>query len=427
MSSNSCLSSSQLTCSLIAPDQSRTTNLSVQSWSRPRPKKVMTCFCNLQTTLPVFSDLCFGRDNDKKMVIFFRKQTFSLLRSSKEDSSTVASSNNWFFLVFWEERCNASSWPAAGSSVQSSVVAASTCWVKKRCAHGLCKNDLQNDPHLKGRDFFAIFGRGKGNNWPWPPKSPENGRTHDQKGRRPRSDATETCSGASSFAQCLCLHWSWCCCTHDLIWMLTGSMTFWLIQHFGNKWKTFSLFWSSQCFQLDISWANIAHGKICANFMCWADSFIIDWLVSAGGGLLTPVETWSVSTDTVDFVIRVDKKLWVDSGLFKNCNCILSLAHKAQFLVAKVLTTLIGLPCQMMLQIVPSCWLNGDRFASWNWVAKRLAHESDFSPSLTSFGTSLKCCCIPALNFCCVFPVHNFPVSLNLTLWTAVEFLRILF
>jgi len=31
-----------------------------------------------------------------------------------------------------------------------------------------------------------------------------------------------------------------------------------------------------------------------------------------------PMETWSVSTGTVDFVIGVDKKLWVGSGLFKN-------------------------------------------------------------------------------------------------------------
>jgi len=30
------------------------------------------------------------------------------------------------------------------------------------------------------------------------------------------------------------------------------------------------------------------------------------------------METWSVSTGTVDFVVGVDKKLWVGSGLFKN-------------------------------------------------------------------------------------------------------------
>jgi len=34
------------------------------------------------------------------------------------------------------------------------------------------------------------------------------------------------------------------------------------------------------------------------------------------------VETGSVSTCTTDFVVRVDKKLWVGSGLFKNCNSL---------------------------------------------------------------------------------------------------------
>jgi len=64
---------------------------------------------------------------------------------------------------------------------------------------------------------------------------------------------------------------------------------------------------------------------------------------------------------------------------------ILSLAHKAQFLVAKVLTTLIRLPCQMMLQVIPPRWLAGDGFVSWNSVAKCLVYESDFSPNLTRF------------------------------------------
>jgi len=31
-----------------------------------------------------------------------------------------------------------------------------------------------------------------------------------------------------------------------------------------------------------------------------------------------PVETWSVSAGTADFVVGVYKKLWVGSGLFKN-------------------------------------------------------------------------------------------------------------
>jgi len=50
----------------------------------------------------------------------------------------------------------------------------------------------------------------------------------------------------------------------------------------------------------------------------WADSFVMDRLISAGGGLLcTPVEMWSVSADTVDLFVGVHKKLWVGSGLFK--------------------------------------------------------------------------------------------------------------
>jgi len=34
------------------------------------------------------------------------------------------------------------------------------------------------------------------------------------------------------------------------------------------------------------------------------------------------METWSVSIGTSDFVVGVDKKLWVGSGLFKNCKSL---------------------------------------------------------------------------------------------------------
>jgi len=64
--------------------------------------------------------------------------------------------------------------------------------------------------------------------------------------------------------------------------------------------------------------------KICGAFVCWAGSFVIDWLISVGGGLLyMPMETWCVSTGTIDIIVRVDKKLQVGSGLFKNCNSLL--------------------------------------------------------------------------------------------------------
>jgi len=100
---------------------------------------------------------------------------------------------------------------------------------------------------------------------------------------------------------------------------------------------------------------------------------------------------------------------------------IFSSAHRAQFLAVKALTALIGLPCQMMLQVIPSPWLTGEGFVSQNWVAKCLAHASNFLSSLTSFWTSLKCCCILALNFCSVLPMCTFPVLLHLTLWTAAH------
>jgi len=56
--------------------------------------------------------------------------------------------------------------------------------------------------------------------------------------------------------------------------------------------------------------------EICGD-LCWIDSFVIDGLISAGGGLLsTPTELGSVSVGAVDFIVRVDKKLWIEFGLF---------------------------------------------------------------------------------------------------------------
>jgi len=43
-----------------------------------------------------------------------------------------------------------------------------------------------------------------------------------------------------------------------------------------------------------------------------------------------PMEMWSVSTGTVNFVVGVDKKLWVGSGLFKNFKSFFS-THGAVF------------------------------------------------------------------------------------------------
>jgi len=68
------------------------------------------------------------------------------------------------------------------------------------------------------------------------------------------------------------------------------------------------------------------------------------------------MKTWSVSTGTADFVVRVDKKLLVGSRLFKNCNSLFG--TQGAVLVAKGLTTLIGLFCQMMLQIIAPCLIS---------------------------------------------------------------------
>jgi len=38
-----------------------------------------------------------------------------------------------------------------------------------------------------------------------------------------------------------------------------------------------------------------------------------------------------VSTGTIDFVVRVDKKLWIGSGLFKKCNSLFTSTQGAVF------------------------------------------------------------------------------------------------
>jgi len=136
------------------------------------------------------------------------------------------------------------------------------------------------------------------------------------------------------------------------------------------------------------------------------------------------VESWSVSAGAVHFVVGVDKKLWVGSGLLKNCNSLFG-AQGAVFGGKSFdCTDLVALSDDA--EVVPPRWLAGDGFALWNWVAKCLACESDFSPSLTSCWASLKCCCILAVKFCCVFSMCTFPVLLHLTLQTVVEFLHML-
>ena len=64
-----------------------------------------------------------------------------------------------------------------------------------------------------------------------------------------------------------------------------------------------------------------------------------------------PVETWSVSAGTADFVVGVDKKLWVGSGLFKNCGSFFS--TQGAVFGNESFDHTNWLPCQMMLQVVP--------------------------------------------------------------------------
>jgi len=82
--------------SSVAPDQKVTTNFFGPNWSRPRPKKVTTCFCDLQTTFPFFHHH-FGRDHNQKRGHFFIKQTFGFLLQWPSHFQAIA---NWAW-PFW--------------------------------------------------------------------------------------------------------------------------------------------------------------------------------------------------------------------------------------------------------------------------------------------------------------------------------------
>jgi len=93
-----------------------------------------------------------------------------------------------------------------------------------------------------------------------------------------------------------------------------------------------------------------------------------------------PMGMWSVFTGTVDFVVRVDKKLWVGSGLLKNCSSLFS----KQGAVFGASSESFDYTDWVALPVIPPRQLTGGEFASWNWIANKwLACESDFSPSLT--------------------------------------------
>jgi len=56
-------------------------------------------------------------------------------------------------------------------------------------------------------------------------------------------------------------------------------------------------------------------------------------------------EMGSLSAGTIDFVVRVDKKLWVGSGLSKNCNSLFSTQGAVFGSKLNVLTALMGFSC----------------------------------------------------------------------------------
>jgi len=100
------------------------------------------------------------------------------------------------------------------------------------------------------------------------------------------------------------------------------------------------------------------------------------------------VETWSVSTCTIDFFVKVDTAR--SCGLNLDCLriAILSLAHKAQFLVAKVLTTLItaGFLARWHPQpLLKMCfWTHKVKLVSLSWLKNQQKEISKFFNLLSS-------------------------------------------
>jgi len=76
-----------------------------------------------------------------------------------------------------------------------------------------------------------------------------------------------------------------------------------------------------------------------------------------------PMKLGHVSTGMVHFFVRVDNKLWIGSSQQIVLELwFFSFAHTAKCLVTNVLTALIGTPCMLTLQMIPSCWVSGEEF-----------------------------------------------------------------
>jgi len=127
-----------------------------------------------------------------------------------------------------------------------------------------------------------------------------------------------------------------------------------------------------------------------------------------------PVEMGSVSTGTMCVVARVDVKLWVGFGLFENCSSFFG-THGTVF-------------CGKCFDHTDGVALSDDAaresfaLVGWRGICAMelgckvftLACESDFSPTLISLWTSLKCCIIVAGHLSSLQPTENGTVEFML-------------
>ena len=216
------------------------------------------------------------------------------------------------------------------------------------------------------------------------------------------------------------------CQTTKSCWFMTNDWNCFWGQWFGNKHRTI-------CFLLVLTALLVRH-QLSKNWIwqIWWSLHVLGCLFHHG---LTPqcggggsVQTWFVFTIIADFFVGVDKKLLVGSGMFENSSSLLStqgLAFGRESFDCADSVALSDDPTGC-----PPRMLTGDGFVSSNHHQIEL--QSVWRLNLIScqvwqaFGLHWSFCCIPALNFCCAFPVHTFPVLLHLIVWTVVEFLHML-
>jgi len=103
-----------------------------------------------------------------------------------------------------------------------------------------------------------------------------------------------------------------------------------------------------------------------------------------------------VSTRTVDFVVRVDKKMWVGFGVFENCNSFFG-THGTVF-AGKCFDCTDGAALSDDDAICSSTLVDWEMMCILG--CNMFSIKSDFLLSLTSFWTLSQCCHILALNLC---------------------------